>query len=103
MMTRPTSVPAPEATDFDGYLMVFVIPGEGPGIWRVTADPEAVCEEPGCPSVRPMYRTIGLTHEFDPQLGVCQEHIQRTWDDRMDDREDPDPSGARAHMYPPRG
>lgn len=104
--SRTSATPA-TPTNFDGYLVVFLL--DGPGIWkldRLTADQMdeyTACE--GCSSddrFRAYYRNVSLIEPHDPQLVFCQSCTQEMWDRRMDDREAPDASGARPHMYPPR-
>lgn len=104
-MTQPTP-PAP--VDFDGYTLVFVIEGDGPGIWQLVRHIHQPGEFAACDGCshegqdRAYYRNMSLVDpQHDPQLIMCQVCIQRTWDERLDDRESPDPSGARAHVYPP--
>jgi len=92
------------AIDFDGYLMMYLIEGEGPEVWRVTADPAAWCETcsanpESTPAVR-MYRTVALSHAYDPELGICQDCLEPQWEGRVDPRTPPTNDGA-AYMYPP--
>lgn len=107
-----TSTPSTTATapaevapaDFTGYLIVYVLDGEGPGIWQVVRTPGAWCEtcnaNPENTPASQLYRTVALSHQFDPELGVCHRCLVGVWETRQDPRTPPSNDGL-AYVYPP--